>query len=109
MIWLDAQLSPRVARWIETQFGIQKFPIRDLKLRPADDEAIWRAAKAADAIFMTKDADFSERGRRLGPPPRILWLTCGNTSEDRLKHILAVQLSSARELLRHGEGLVEIQ
>ena len=109
MIWLDAHLSPRVARWIELQFGLPARPVRDLGLRHADDAAIWLAAKEADAIVLTKDADFAERVQRLGPPPRIIWLTCGNASEDRLKHILAVQLSGALELLRNGEALVEIQ
>ena len=96
-------------RWIEQQFGISTRPLRDLGLQYAGDEDIWQAAKAADVTIMTKDADFPERVKRVGPPPRVLWLTCGNTSEDRLKHILAIQLSSALELLGHGETLVEIQ
>lgn len=109
MIWLDAHLSPRIARWIKSQWKVEARPIRDLGLRHAEDEEIWQAARMADAILLTKDADFAERVRRLGPPPRILWLTCGNTSETRLKHILAIQLLEALELLRHGETLVEIQ
>lgn len=109
MIWLDAHLSPRLARWITGTFGEEAQPLRDVGLREAEDPDIWGAACKADVIVMTKDADFEERVRRLGPPPHIIWLTCGNTSEEYLKHLLAAQLPMALELIRRGEALVEIQ
>lgn len=84
-IWLDAHLSPRIAAWITNRFGVAATPLRDLGLRHAEDPDIWDAARAARAVVMTKDADFAERVQRLGPPPPVIWLTCGNTSEDRLK------------------------
>ncbi|MBO1352116.1 MAG: hypothetical protein EBE86_034315 [Hormoscilla sp. GUM202] len=45
---------------------------------------------------------------RLGPPPQIIWLTSGNTSNYRLRSILSATLQEALELLRSGEALVEI-
>lgn len=45
---------------------------------------------------------------RQGAPPQVIWLTCGNTSNASLKSMLTVTLSSALELLRAGEPLVEI-
>ena len=45
---------------------------------------------------------------RLGVPPQIIWLTCGNTSSARLREILGSVLPAALELLRSGEHLVEI-
>lgn len=50
-------------------------PVRDLGLHEASDQQIFEAARAADAIVMTKDLDFVEMVERFGPPPRILWLT----------------------------------
>ena len=76
MIWLDAHLSPRVAKWITARFGELAAPVRDLGLREADDSAIWNAARQAGVIVLTKDSDFEERVRQLGPPPPIIWLTC---------------------------------
>jgi predicted nuclease of predicted toxin-antitoxin system len=35
-IWLDAQLSPAIAGWIETTFGVECRSARDLGLRDAD-------------------------------------------------------------------------
>lgn len=107
-IWLDAHLSPRIARWISSRFGVEATPVRDLNLREALDPDIWNAARNAGVIVMTKDADFHERVLRLGPPPQVIWLTCGNTSEDRLKEILEARLQPALELIAKGEALVEI-
>ena len=57
---------------------------------------------------MTKDNDFVLLLDRLGPPPQIIWLRCGNTSNSRLREILTGTLPKTLELLRFGERLVEI-
>jgi predicted nuclease of predicted toxin-antitoxin system len=57
---------------------------------------------------MTKDRDFVDFVERYGSPPQVIWLTCGNTSNARLKEILTATLPDAMELLRSGERLVEI-
>ena len=57
---------------------------------------------------MTKDSDFLALLDRFGPPPQILWITCGNTSNARLKDVLRAGLPRAVDLLRLGERLVEI-
>jgi predicted nuclease of predicted toxin-antitoxin system len=77
-------------------------------LRDAEDPEIFEAAKAQRIIFITKDNDFIDLVNRLGSPPQIIWLTCGNTSNSRLKEILSVALPRALELLELGEPLVEI-
>jgi predicted nuclease of predicted toxin-antitoxin system len=45
---------------------------------------------------------------RHGSPPKIIWLTCGNTSEAALKQILSTALPEALRLLDSGDDLVEI-
>lgn len=44
-----------------------------------------------------------------GSPPKILRLTCGNTSESALQRIHSMHLSRALDLLEAGESLVEIR
>ena len=107
-IWVDAQLSPRTARRIEDNFPVKSFPLRELGLRDAGDEEIFAAARIADAIVLTKDSDFVHLLERQGSPPKILWLTCGNTSEAALQQILARHLTTVLGLFAGGEGLVEI-
>lgn len=107
-LWIDAQLSPAIADWIGSAFGFDAKAVRDLGLRDAEDGEIFAAASTADACVITKDRDFVQLLDRFGPPPQIIWLTCGNTSNSRLKEILKVSLEHAVELLETGESLVEI-
>lgn len=107
-IWIDAHLSPAIATWITHTFGITAVALRDLGLRDSEDSEIFEAAKAQEVVFMTKDSDFVDLADRLGTPPQIIWLTCGNTSNVQLREILSLVLLDALELLYSGEKLVEI-
>ena len=106
-IWVDAQLSPAIAEWISVKFSVTAVALRDLGLRVETDRAIFFAARGASAILMTKDSDFLRLSDELGTPPKIIWLTCGNTSNARLRQILTKTLPGALSLLR-SEQLVEI-
>jgi len=108
ILWIDAQLSPALARWIRDTFQIEAWAVRDLGLRNAKDPVIFNAAREAGVVVMSKDEDFRLLVERLGPPPQVLWVTCGNTSNTRLREILTKSLPSALELLQRGEPLVEI-
>ena len=108
IIWIDAQMSPTIAAWVSSNFSVNATAIRDLGLRDAEDKAIFEAARRENAIVMTKDADFVLLLDRLGAPPQVIWVTCGNTSNARLKEILITTLPKALELLKSGEELVEI-
>jgi predicted nuclease of predicted toxin-antitoxin system len=107
-IWIDAHLSSAIATWIANTFGVTAVALRDLGLRDAEDPEIFEAAKAQGIILMTKDSDFVDLVDRLESPPQIIWLTCGNTSNARLKEILCSTLLDALQLLQAGEKLVEI-
>ncbi|TAE57353.1 MAG: hypothetical protein EAZ76_08460 [Nostocales cyanobacterium] len=108
IIWVDAHLSPSIATWITQTFSITALALRDVGLRDAEDEEIFAAAKDKGVIFMTKDSEFVDLVERLGTPPQIIWLTCGNTSNTRLREILTANLLTALEILSSGEALVEI-
>ncbi|MGD1805144.1 DUF5615 family PIN-like protein [Dapis sp. BLCC M126] len=108
IIWIDAQLSPAIATWISDTFGVTALALRDIGLRDAEDFEIFEAAKAESVILITKDSDFVDLVNRLDSPPQIIWLTCGNTSNARLREILSATLPEALELLLSGEALVEI-
>ena len=108
IIWTDAQLSPAIAFWIENNFDVQAFALRDLGLRDAEDLEIFEEAKKADAVVMTKDSDFVSLLERLDAPPKIIWLTCGNTSNANLKIILSKTLQDAIDFLENGENIIEI-
>jgi predicted nuclease of predicted toxin-antitoxin system len=46
IIWIDAQISPSIAAWINRSYAnIQAKSVRSLDLQRADDHAIFDAAK----------------------------------------------------------------
>lgn len=108
MLWLDAHLSPALAKWIVESHEIEASSLRAVGLRDALDEQIFLAARRAGATIMTKDGDFVDLLDRLGPPPAIIWLTCGNTSFAAMKLMLDAHLRAALDLCTAGEPLVEI-
>jgi predicted nuclease of predicted toxin-antitoxin system len=52
-VWLDAQLTPALARWISEQpWGVDAVAVRELGLRDACDPEIFRQARAAGAVVI---------------------------------------------------------
>ena len=109
IIWLDAQLSPRLTRWIQENFGVECFHVRDLGLRDADDPEIFQKSRITGAVVMTKDEDFVHLVERNGSPPQAIWITSGNMSNEHFKLLLLRTLQDAISLLSSGEAVVEIQ
>jgi predicted nuclease of predicted toxin-antitoxin system len=108
-IWIDAQISPDVARWLTNRFNVEALHVKDLQMVEATDPTIFDAARIADAVVLTKDRDFVELVRRRGVPPRVIWITCGNTSTRELTLILEATFQKAWALLASGEPVVEIR
>lgn len=108
IVWIDAQLSPYLARWLSSEFDVKAKPVRELGLRDAKDRKIFLTAREVGAVVLTKDSDFVLLLEQLGPPPQILWLTVGNTFNARLREVLSKSFSTAQKLLLRGEPLVEI-
>ena len=107
-IWIDAQLPPTLANWLTSNFDVQAVALRDMEMGYAQDVDIFASARAVNAIIMTKDSDFIDLVCRLGSPPQILWLTCGNVTNQNLRKLLNATLPNALEQLRQGEVIVEI-
>lgn len=108
-IWIDAQLSPAIAAWINRTYQeIEAESVCALGLRDALDYKIFEEARKQDVVVMSKDDDFTELVAKHGPPPQIIWVTCGNTSNAKMREILSKTLPKAKELLERGETIVEI-
>jgi predicted nuclease of predicted toxin-antitoxin system len=109
-IWVDAQLPPTLASWLQETFQVEAFSLRDLGLRDAKDIEIFTAAQQEGdgLIIMTKDSDFVDLVCRLGTPPQILWLTCGNVTNRNLRQLLTETFLAALAELANGERVVEI-
>jgi len=107
-IWIDAQLPPTLANWLTNTFEVQAIALRDLRLRDARDIEIFEAARTSNVVIMTKDSDFIDLVCRLGIPPQIIWLTCGNVTNRNLRQLLMATFPDALAKLREGEAIIEI-
>jgi predicted nuclease of predicted toxin-antitoxin system len=104
---LDAQISPNLAPWINEQFNLECASVGFIGYRDAADVDIFFKARDLEAIVLTKDEDFVRLLHQHGSPPRVVWVTCGNTSNARMRVILQEHLLQALELLESTD-LVEI-
>jgi predicted nuclease of predicted toxin-antitoxin system len=107
-LWIDNQLPSALAAWMRATLSIECPPIRDLNLQRATDPEIFAPARRAKVVFMTKDADFVELLEKNAPPPRVLLVTCGNTSNSRLRGLVQVAWPAILTMLERGEALVEV-
>ena len=107
-LWLDNQLPPALAVWMRTTLSVDCVPVRDLNLHRASDPEIFRAARDAHVVVMTKDADFVGLVDQHGSPPQVILVTCGNTSNARLRLLVARAWPTILSMLERGEALVEL-
>lgn len=108
-IWIDAQLSPSLAAWINRTFDdVKAESVRALGLRNATDIEIFERVKTENAIVMSKDDDFIQLIDQGESPPKLIWITCGNTSNAKMRDILSKTLPETMRLLKSGENIVEI-
>lgn len=105
--WIDAQLPPQLAEWLQVEFEFNAFALRELGLRDADDRTIFDRARADDVIMISTDVDFVDLVSRFGAPPKLIWLTCGNVSNEALRILLGARLKHALSVLE-SDDIVEV-
>ena len=88
IFWLDAHLSPSVAKWLQQTYNVEAASLRFNGLLVADDIDIFNAAKQSNVILISKDRDMMKLIEKFGSPPKLIWLTCGNTSNKALKIVI---------------------
>lgn len=108
ILWLDNQLPPALASWMRASCDVECVPVRALELQRASDIDIFLAARRAGAVVVTKDADFAALVGHRGSPPQVVLITCGNTSNARLREVVQSGWAAVRVMLERGEPLVEL-
>lgn len=107
--WIDAQLDPDLAIWLGSRFGVFAKHLVDLGLAGAKDEVVFAAAgRFPEVVVLTKDADFVALAARLGAPPQVVHLRCGNLSTIETQALLSRTFADALDRLAHGQTIVEI-
>jgi len=107
-IWIDAHLSPAIAVWMAGELNPDTWSSQRLGLLAASDIEIFERAREQNAVILTKDSDFVDLVNRGGPPPRVVWLSCGSTTNLRLREILATQWLRVATLHEERHPVVDL-
>jgi predicted nuclease of predicted toxin-antitoxin system len=83
----DQNLSFKLCRQLADLFP-GSAQVGPLGLAQADDRTIWQYAGANGFVLVSLDADFAEMVGLLGPPPRVIWLRCGNQPTKAIEGLL---------------------
>ena len=62
--------------------------VRRVGLDQADDRAVWQYAKLNGFVVLTQDSDFADLAALFGPPPKIIWLRCGNQPTEAIEELI---------------------
>jgi predicted nuclease of predicted toxin-antitoxin system len=68
-------------------------------LNEADDSEIWEFAKTQEFCIVTQDADFAERSRLYGAPPKVIWLRCGNAPTSTIEGIFRAGVETVQQFM----------
>jgi predicted nuclease of predicted toxin-antitoxin system len=90
ILLFDQNLSFRLVSILADVFPGAKH-VRDLTLTQSNDQEIWNVAKKNGFIVVSQDADFAEMAALHGPPPKVVWLRCGNQSTSATAVLLRAQ------------------
>ena len=73
----DQNLSFRLCRELDDLFPGSN-QVRSLGLEKVNDRTLWDYARDNNYVLVSLDADFADLAALLGPPPKVIWLRCGN-------------------------------
>ncbi|MEQ1850349.1 MAG: DUF5615 family PIN-like protein [Chthoniobacteraceae bacterium] len=109
MRWIvDAQLPPALADLLR-QRGHDAAHVEEVRLRHAEDDAIWQYASEHGAVIVTKNEDFPSRAWASRTAPAIVWLRIGNASRRALLRWLEPLLPEIELRLTQGEKVIEVR
>jgi len=83
----DQNLSFKLCRLLVDIFPDSQ-QVRLLGMEEADDKAIWDHAKTSGFVLVSQDVDFADMATLYGPPPKVIWLRCGNQPTNAIEQRL---------------------
>lgn len=102
---IDVQLPASLCHWLERR-SVEAVPAVAVGLLNASDDAIHVWAATNGAVILTKDEDFVGLASAEAP---VVWLRCGNASNDKLRGWLDARWDLIVAALTAGEILVEVR
>ena len=104
---LDENLSRRIVPGLQDKYpGSSQIAL--LGMEQFDDRNVWEYAKQYDFVIVTRDDDFRELLQLYGFPPKIILLTMGNCSNQRVLDALNKTKAIIDQLADPDVGIVEV-
>ena len=82
--------------------------MRLLGLAEADDRAIWDYAGSNGFTLVSLDVDFADRATLIGPPPKVIWLRCGNQPTGSIEKLLRDYVETIADFENDAAACLEI-
>lgn len=99
-IWVDANISPAIAKWMSEFTGYDVKSAFVLNLYYLSDKDIFEMGRnAGNVILVSKDSDFPELVTQLGTPPKLIYLRVGNCDNRKLWRIIKPNIKEALNIL----------
>lgn len=92
----DQNLSFKLCSQLADEFPDSN-QARQLGLDTAEDRVIWEHAKVNGFTLVTQDSDFADMAALFGPPPKVIWLRCGNQPTQVVAKLLREQAEALRK------------
>jgi len=96
---LSFKLCPRLADLFP-----ESRQVGEVELSKASDTQVWEFAKAGGFTLVSQDADFAEMAALVRPPPKVVWLRCGNQPTHEVECILRSQVETIAGFLADDEA-----
>jgi predicted nuclease of predicted toxin-antitoxin system len=97
-----------LATWLREDHGVDAVHTFSLGLHGATDRRIFDLARSSAVVLLLKDADFVMLVRREGPPPQVVWVTTGNTTNSNLRTAIDEGWADVHRRLQRGDPVVEL-
>jgi predicted nuclease of predicted toxin-antitoxin system len=66
--------------------------------------SVWNYARRKGLTIVTHDADFAELAALHGPPPKVVWLGCGNRPTAEIERLLRDRAESITSFLEDSDA-----
>jgi predicted nuclease of predicted toxin-antitoxin system len=83
----DQNLSFKLCRLLSDIFP-DSAQVRLDGLADAEDSVIWHKAGSNGFVMVSQDSDFADMAALYGPPPKVIWLRCGNQPTQEIESLL---------------------
>ncbi|MBM9576108.1 DUF5615 family PIN-like protein [Leptospira sp. 201903070] len=103
---VGCDLTPKLSGWIQQEFQINSFCLRERSLiSKTAQEIFFSTRNQTEIIIMTKGGDFIDLLNRYCPPPKIIWIRSGNTSNQSIQVLPKKSRQKVLTILSHRRKL----